>query len=100
MMDVDMLRLEAPATRLQITDGRPTTGPIVEILRPASWLRTLVHQHEQAQTDLRQLYQACGNQFDQNDGRIRQIERAYDTLYRGTLYVYQQTERQQNASNE
>jgi hypothetical protein len=79
--NVDMLRLEYPSTQLQITDGTSPSQPVLEITRPASWVQTIVHQHEQAQQDLRQLYEACGNQFDQNDYRIRQIERAYETLY-------------------
>jgi hypothetical protein len=98
--DVDMLRLEYPSTRLQITDGTVPAQPIIEITRPASWVRTIVHQHEQAQQDLRQLYEVCGNQFDQTDARIRYIERAYDTLYRGTLYIYEQAQAQREASHD
>jgi hypothetical protein len=98
--DIDMLRLEAPATRLQITDGQTATGPVVEIARPASWLRALVAQHEQAQIDLRQLYQICGGQFDQTNAQMQLIERAYDTLYRGTQYIYEQAGHQQEASRE
>jgi hypothetical protein len=100
MTDVDMLRLEAPTPRLQIENGETTVSPTLEINRPASWVLALVHQHEQAQVDIQLLYDLCGGHIDHTDRRIRRIEQAYDTLYRGTLYVYQQTERQQNASNE
>jgi hypothetical protein len=41
----------------------------------------------------------CGNNIDRTDRRIQQVERSYDVLYRGILYVYQQTEAQQNASH-
>jgi hypothetical protein len=92
--------LEYPCTQLQITDGTSPSQPVLEITRPASWVRTIVHQHEQAQQDLRQLYEACGNQFDQSDYRIRQIERAYETLYQGTLYIYEQARVQGEASHD
>jgi hypothetical protein len=97
---VVMLRLAYPSTRLQITDGSLPAQPIIEITRPASWVRTIAHQHEQAQQDLRQLYEACGNQFDQADSRIRHIEWGYDTLYRGTLYIYEQAQAQREASHD
>jgi hypothetical protein len=96
--DVDMLRLEAPVTRLQITNGTEPTSPAIELRQPASWVRTLVQQHQQARQDIQQLYELCGGQIDQSDRRIREIERAYDTLYRGTLYVYEQAQAQEVAS--
>jgi hypothetical protein len=65
--NVDMLRLEYPSTQLQITDGTSPSQPILEITRPASWVRTIVYQHEQAQQNLRQLYEACGHWFDHDD---------------------------------
>ena len=79
--DVDMLRLEAPVTRLQISDGTEPPQRTLEIISPARWVRTIVHQHGQAQQDLQQLYEVCGNQFNCADQRLRHIERAYDTLY-------------------
>jgi hypothetical protein len=95
-----MLRLEAPTTRLQIENGETTVSQTYEITRPASWVLALVHQHEQAQVGIQHLYDLCGGHVDHTDRRIRRIEQAYDTLYRGTLYIYQQTERQQNTSHE
>jgi hypothetical protein len=96
--DVDMLRLEAPVTRLQITDRSNPVQPTLEIARPASWLRTIVHQHHQAQQDLRHLYELCGQSIDQSDRRLSHIERAYDTLYRGTQYIYERAQVNEVAS--
>jgi hypothetical protein len=87
--DVNMLRLETPVTRLQITDSSGPTQTALEIIGPTSWVRMIVHQHHQAQQDLHQLYELCGQAFDQSDRRLRHFEQAYNTLYRGTLYIYE-----------
>jgi hypothetical protein len=96
--DVDIVRLEAPVTRRQITAKSTTVQPTLEIVRLASWLRTIVHQHHQAQHDLRQLYELCGQSFDQSDRRLRHIEQAYDVLYPGTQYIYEWAEANEVAS--
>jgi len=90
--DFNMLRLEAPRDILRITDGmgpaREAAGEIQEVSRPATWLRALVKQQKQAEQDLAQLVQLCGNTVDHTDQRIRQIEQAYRDLSEGTRYVY------------
>jgi len=53
--DFNMLRLEAPRDLVQITNGTDPTEEAVEISNPASWVRSLVHQQQQAEDDLRQL---------------------------------------------
>jgi hypothetical protein len=92
--DFNMLRLEAPRDLLQITFGTDLTEATIDIPRPASWVRALVHPEEQAENDLRQLYDACGQEVDRTDRRIREIERAYLSLYNGTRYVYETAQSQ------
>ena len=87
--DFNMLRLEAPRDLVQITNGTDPTEEAVEISNPASWVRSLVHQQQQAEDDLRQLQELCGTTIDRTDRRIRAIERAYYTLAQGTRYVYE-----------
>jgi hypothetical protein len=87
-----MLRLEAPRDIPMITSGTELTEQSIEVVKPASWLRSLAYQQEQAEQDLRQLYEACGNKFDQNDQRFRNIEKAYSALYNGCRYVYNQAQ--------
>jgi hypothetical protein len=98
--DVDMLRLEAPVTQLQITDGSGPTQAALEIVRPISWVQSIIHQHHQTQQDLRQLYEPYGRALDQSDRQIRHIEQAYDTLYRGTLYIYERVAANEVASHQ
>ena len=86
--DFNMLRLEAPRDLLQITDGTPAPDQAIEVANPAIWLRTMVRQQRQAENDLRQLTQLCGNTIDRTDQRMLQIENAYQTLHEGTRYVY------------
>ena len=86
--DFNMLRLEAPRTLLQITDGTTPMEGVIEITRPASWVRSMVRQQQQAENDLRQLVELCGNTVDRTDRRIQRIEAAYQTLADGTRYVY------------
>jgi hypothetical protein len=90
--DFNMLRLEAPRDIPMITSGSDPTEGTVEIVKPASWIRSLAHQQQQAAQDLRQLYEACGNKFDPNDQRYRDIEKAYTALYNGCRYVYNQAQ--------
>jgi len=86
--DFNMLRLEAPHDLLQITDGTPRPEQAVEIAIPAVWVRTLVHQQQQAESDLKRLIKLCGDAYDRTDRRMREIEQAYQTLAEGTRYVY------------
>jgi hypothetical protein len=90
--DFNMLHPEAPRDIPMITSGSESTEETVEIAKPASWIRSLPYQQEQAAQDLRQLYKVCGNKFDQNEQRYRNIEKAYTALYNGCRYVYTQAQ--------
>jgi len=83
-----MLRLKAPRDLLQITDGTPRPEQAVEIANPAVWVRTLVHQQQQAENDLQRLTELCGDAYDRTNRRTREIEQAYQTLAEDTRYVY------------
>jgi len=65
--DFNMLRLEALRDLLQITDGTPRPEQAVEIAHPAVWVRTLVHQQRQAESDLQWLTELCGDAYDRTD---------------------------------
>jgi len=65
--DFNMCRLEAPQDLLQITDGTPSLEQPVEIANPAVWVRTLVNQQRQAETDLQRLTELCGDAYDKTD---------------------------------
>ena len=86
--DFNMLRLRAPRDLLQITDGASGPEQAVEIANPAVWVRTLVRQQRQAESDLQQLTELCGDAYDRTDRQTREIEQAYQTLAEGTRYVY------------
>jgi len=62
-----MLRLETPQDLLQITDGTPRLEQAVEIANSAVWVRTLVHQQRQAESDLQRLTELCGDAYDRTD---------------------------------
>jgi len=83
-----MLRLEAPQDLLQITDGTPAPEQAIELANPAVWVRTIVRQQRQAENDLRQLTELCGNTIHKTDQRMQRIEEAYRILAKGTRYVY------------
>jgi len=85
--DFNILLLEAPRDLLQITEGTPRPEQAVEIANPAVWVRTLVHQKQQGESDLRRLTELCGHAYDRTDRRTREIEQAYQTLAEGTRYV-------------
>jgi hypothetical protein len=97
--DFNMLWLEAPRDILQITSGEECAAH-VEIASPASWIRCLVRHQAEAERDLRQLYEACGNQFDRSDVRIRAIESAYNELLGGAQYLYEQTQNNHRIAEE
>jgi len=86
--DFNMLQLEAPHDLLQITDGTPRPEQSVEIANPAVWVRTLVHQQQQAESDLHRLPELYGDADDRTDRRMQEIEQAYQTLAEGMRYVY------------
>ena len=86
--DFKMLRLEVPRDLLQITDGACGPEQAVEITNPAVWVRTLVRQQRQAESDLQRLTELCRDVYDRTDRRTREIEQAYQTLAEGTRYVY------------
>jgi len=86
--DFNMLQLEAPRDMLQITDGTHPTEGAVEITNPATWIRTMVRHQKQAERDLKELTDLCGNTIDQTNQRIQQIKEAYQTLAEGTRYIY------------
>jgi len=86
--DFNMLRLEAPHDLLQITDGSPRPEQAVETANPAVWVRTLVRQQQQADSDLQWLTELCGDAYDRTDQRTNEIEQAYQTLAQGTRYVF------------
>jgi len=87
-----MLRLKAPKTLLQITDGTTPMEGIIEVTNPAAWIRSMVRQQKQAEDDLRHLKELCGDTINQADRRIMRIEAAYQTLAEGTRYVYDRFE--------
>jgi len=86
--DFNMLRLEAPRDLLQITDGTPAPEQAIELANPAAWVRAMARQQRQAETDLRQLTELCGNTIDRTNQRMQRIEEAYRTLAEGIRYVY------------
>jgi len=48
----------------------------------------MARQQKQAERDLRQLTELCGNTIYKTDQRMVRIEEAYQTLADGTRYVY------------
>jgi len=91
-----MLCLEAPRNTQQITDGSESKDEVVEIENPTGWVRSLVHQQEQAEADLQQLWELSGSTLDRTNRRIRDIKWAYMTLAQGTQYFYDQIQKQEN----
>jgi len=83
-----MLRLEAPPGLLQITNDEETTEEVLEIANPVGWMRSMANHQQQAEQDLHQLMDLCGNMMDRRDRRIRRIAAAYNHLAHGAQYVY------------
>jgi len=48
----------------------------------------MARQQWQAENNLRQLTELCGNTIDKTDRQMQQIEEAYRILAEGTQYVY------------
>ena len=94
--DFNMLGLEAPQDIRQIADGTEPVDKVVEVENPAGWVRSLVHQQEQAKADLRQLWEVSGSTLDRTNRWIHDIERAYMTLAQGTQYIYDRIRNQEN----
>jgi len=72
-----MLWLEAPPDLLQITARTPRREQTVEIANPAVWVRTLVHQQQQAENDLQWLTERCSDTYDRTNRRTYEMEQAY-----------------------
>jgi len=87
-LDFNMFRLKAPHDLLQISDATPGPEQAVEIANPAVWVRTLVRQQWQTESDLHQLTELCGDDYDRTDRRMQRIKQTYETLAEGTRYVY------------
>jgi len=85
-----MLRLEAPRDMLQIKNDEETQT--VEIANLVDWMRAIVNQQRQAEQDLRQLMEVCGDTVDRTDRRIQQVKKAYYKLSQGTQYIYEKME--------
>jgi hypothetical protein len=98
--NVQMLLIDYPVNYEQALAHREPAEEAVQIRDPDSWLRTLVHQYTHVQRDLRQLYEACGQQIDRDDHRIRAIERNYQVLFEGTRYVYEVAQQGATASRD
>jgi len=71
---IDMLHVQYPRNIQNVYNDTYPENDSVEIREPASWLRQLAHEHQQAQTDLQRLHHICGGEFDQNDRRIHSME--------------------------
>jgi len=95
-----MLRLEAPWGLLQTTNDEEPQEETLEITNPVGWMRAMANHQQQAEQDLRQLMDICGNMLDHTDRRIRQIEAAYNRLARGAQYVYEQMEAKEQISGD
>ena len=88
--NVDMLRLEYPRSITEIVEFTVVNDETVEVHDPPVWMTQMIHQYTSARRDLVRLYEACGNTFDRNDRRIRDIEQNYQVLADGIRYVYDQ----------
>jgi len=91
----NMLHLEAPQGILRISNDEEPTEDALEITNPLGWMRAMANHQQQAEQDLRQLMEACGNTVDRTDQRIRGIEAAYNKLAHGTQYAYERIEKKE-----
>jgi len=83
-----MLRLETPRGLLQITNHEEPQEETLEIANPVGWMRAMANHQQQAEQDLRQQMDVCGNTLDHTDRRIRGLEVAYNRRAQGAQYVY------------
>jgi len=65
--DYFILRLEAPRGLLQITNDEEAEEEALEIANPVAWMRAMANHQQQAEQDLRQLMDVCGNTLDRTD---------------------------------
>jgi len=98
--DFNMLRLETPRGILQISNDEEPTEDVLEAANPLGWMRAMANHQQQAEEDLWQLMEACGNTVDRTDRRIRRIEAAYNKLSQGTQYVCEQIEKKEHIAEE
>jgi len=98
--DYNMLRLEAPRGLLQITNDEEPREEALEIANPVGWIRAMANHQQQAEQDLRQLMDVCGNTLDRTDRLVRRIEAAYNRLAQGAQYVYEQMEAKEQISGD
>ena len=95
-----MLCLEAPRGLLQITNDEEPQEETLEIVNPVGWMWAMANHQQQAEQDLRQLMDVCGNTLDHTDQHIRWIEAAYNQLSQGAQYVYEQMEGKKQISGD
>jgi len=60
----------------------------------------MANHQQQAEQDLRQLMDVCGNTLDHTDQHIRRIEAAYNRLAQGAQCVYEQIESKEQISGD
>jgi len=95
-----MLQLEAPRGLLQITNDEEPQEKTLEIANPVGWMWAMANHQQQAEQDLHQLIDICGNTLDHTDRRIRRIEAAYNRLAQGAQCVYKQMEAKEQISGD
>jgi len=100
LSDYNMLWLEAPRGLLQITNDEEPQEETLEIANPVGWMPAMANHQQQAEQDLRQLMEVCGNTLDHTDRHIRRIEAAYNRLAQGAQYVYEQMEAKEQISGD
>ena len=100
LSNYNMLRLEEPRGLLQITNDKEPQEETLEIANPDGWMRAMANHQQQAEQDLRQLMDVCGNTLDNTDWHIRRIEAAYNRLAQGAQYVYEQMEAKEPISGD
>jgi len=98
--DYNMLQLEAPRGLLQITNDEEPQEKTLKIANPVGWMWAMANHQQQAEQDLRQLIDICGNTLDHTDRRIRRIEAAYNRLAQGAQCVYEQMEAKEQISGD
>jgi len=98
--NVDMLRLEYPASAVQVYMGDIPPQPSIDLKDPPAWLQLLVSQQRQAQWDLEQLHMVCSSAYDRSDRRIQCIKETYTQITGALEYVYDQAQANARASSD
>jgi hypothetical protein len=96
--NVDMLRLEYPRTAMEVYNDQESDQTTIDMPNPSAWLRLLIQQQQQAQWDLEQLFNICGDAYDRADRGVVAIERTYGQLVAGMEYIYAQYQTNAEAS--